>query len=231
MTKPSSWVQNVLCMAGLGLVVSMLLVWIDVGDGISGLRLAWAGNHWLFLVPLAGAGLFVAAATRSSYTRLLAIAAGLVVAGYVMLSVAQSFITMNLETAMILGGAGVLLAAASSPALRLGGGGMVLAGFAAPWADFSMFDVLWHGHMGVSVALVLWLVPLAGVGGVLSAGNREGGRALAAVSGLAVYAAFAAVIGWFAVSVFGLGAWLAFGSSGVALVVGLLARGERVVDD
>jgi hypothetical protein len=215
-------------MAGLGLVASMLLVWIDLGDGIRGLRLAWSVNHWLFLVPLAGAGLFAAASMRSQHTRVLAIAAGLVVAGYVLLGVAKSFVTMDLDTAMIFGGAGLLLAAAASPAMRVAGGGLVLAGFVAPWADVSMFHAVLH--TGVSIALVLWLVPIAGVAGLLSAGNRSEGRALASAAGLTVYAAIATVIGWFAITVFGAGAWLAFGASTVALVTGLFARWAPVVE-
>jgi hypothetical protein len=217
-----AWAQNVLCLAGLVLVASMLMVWIDFGDGISGLRLAWNDNHWMFLVPLAGAALFVSASTRSAHARLCAVAAGVVVAGYVLFGVARSFIEMDLDTAMILAGAGLLVAASTTTAMRLAGGALVLVGFFAPWADFSMFDVL--VHTGFSVALVLWLIPLAGIAGVLSAGNRLEGGKLAAVSGLAVFGAIVTVLGWFAINVFGIGAWLAFGASAVALVVGLFAR-------
>ena len=224
-----SWAQNVLCVAGLGMVASMLLVWLDFGDGISGLRLAWDANHWLFLVPLAGAGLFMAASTRSQYTRLLAIAAGLVVAGYVLLGVAKSLVSMDLDTAMIFGGAALLLGATKSPAMRLAGGGLVLAGFFAPWADYSMASMLWHGYAAFSIALVLWLIPIAGIVGLLAAGNRAEGAKLSRAAGLTVYGAIATVVAVFCVEVFGMGAWLAFGASAVALLVGLFARWNPTV--
>src|SRR5688572_10200497 len=77
-TLPAS-VFGILSFIGVALIGSMFLNWIDVGGAWTrtGLRMAWSDNHWLFLVPLAGAMLLAAAATRSPYTRLAAIVAGL----------------------------------------------------------------------------------------------------------------------------------------------------------
>src|SRR6185312_3959502 len=87
------WALGVLSLAGVVLVGSMLLSWIDMGDySVRGLTLAWDENHWLFLVPLAGAVLAAAAATRSEHTRLAALFAGFVVTGYVLFNLAHSII-------------------------------------------------------------------------------------------------------------------------------------------
>jgi hypothetical protein len=221
-----SWAYGVLATAGAILLGSLVLLWVDVGGFESrGLSIAWHDNHWLFLVPLTGAALLGAAATRSAHTRVAAIAAGLVVAGYTMLTVAKSVVTGGLETYLILGGAGVMLASTGPKnAIYRGiGGAAVLAGFFAPWADFSMFYLLRHSMTDSLLINLLWLVPLAGVGGLLAAGAKHNGQ-LAAASGAAVYGSLVTVIGVAAWHVFGLGAWAAFGASSVALVVGLLAR-------
>jgi hypothetical protein len=223
------WAFGVLSVVGAVLAASMLFHWIDVGGEYQqrGLSLAW-DDHWLLLVPIAGCALVAAAATRSEYTRLAAIFAGTVVAGDVLFEVATSMIHSGLDTWLILGGAGAMLAGAAPRRAmwRALGGIAVLAGFFAPWAYVSMFDML-RSDMGELTGFtfrVLWLVPLAGITGVISAGNQVTGARLAAGAGIAVYGALLWVIGSAACYVFGLGAWAALGASTIALVVGVLAR-------
>ena len=229
-TTLPQWAFGVLAVAGVVLVASMFLNWIDLGGdwSRSGLGLAWDDNHWMFLVPLAGGLLVAAASTRSEFTRLAAIFAGTVITGYVLFDLSRSIIHSGLDTWLMLGGAGVLLAGASRERVswRAAGGALVLAGFFAPWTDES----LWKGltaasgwDMGITIR-VLWLIPLAGVVGIISAGNAANGKKLALASDAAVYGAFLWVIGSTAYLVFGLGAWAALGASTVALVIGVLGR-------
>jgi len=137
----------------------------------------------------------------------------------------------GLDTWLILGGAGVMLAGAGKEraSLRALGGAAVLVGFFAPWADASMFKVLTSGYVEGFTIRVLWLVPIAGVTGLVSAASKLTGGKLAAASGVAVYGAFLFVIGSVALYVFGIGAWIALGASTVALVIGVLARAPVAV--
>jgi hypothetical protein len=218
------WAFYVLAFAGTVLIGSMLLSWISlVGWEMSGLRVAWEEDHWLFFVPLAGAALLVTAATKSKYTRLAALFAGLVVTGYTLLDVAQSIFDSGLDTWLILGGAGAMLVGASRDrrAWRAIGGIAVLAGFFAPWDNHSLCKVLTSGYAGFATAL--WLVPLAGVAGLVATVHERAAK-LAAIAGIAIYGAFVFVIVRLAYAVFGWGAWAALGASTVALVIGVLAR-------
>ena len=222
-----SWAFGALSVVGLVLVGSMVLNWVF---DISGLRLAWDSNHWLFLVPVIGAALLAAASTRSVHTRLAAIVAGTAIAGYVLINVATSMIHSGVDTWLILGGAGAMLAGSSQSRTmwRAAGGVAVLVGFFAPWADFSMWDQLTSGYgpaglWGLSMR-VLWLVPAAGALGIISAGNAVLGSRLAASAGIAIYGALLWAIGSAAFFVYGLGAWAALGGSLVALAIGVLAR-------
>src|SRR5262245_7449261 len=202
----------------------MALTWIDFGGLLSvrGYRLALDDNHWLLLVPIAGIVLTAAASTRSPHARLAAIFAGLAVAGYVLFGLARSIIHGGLDTWLILGGAGMMLASAKGhPIVRVLGGAAVLAGFFAPWVDFSMFYLLRKGYSGEHTINVLWLVPIGGVLGVLSANAKN--AKLALTGGALVYGSFLLVIGVSAWLIFGLGAWLALAASTVALVIGVLA--------
>src|SRR5206468_2542690 len=150
----------------------LLLNWIDVGGQwqVRGLSLAWNDNHWLFLVPLAGAALLAAAATKSPHTRMAAIFAGLVVAGYTLFSLAHSIVQARLDTWLILGGAGVMLGGMprTRSMWRAIGGLMVLAGFIAPWVDYSLFKMLRHDIIDNGTANILWAIPVGGVLGVFS---------------------------------------------------------------
>ncbi len=207
----------------------MLLNWVDLGGDFSmrGIGLAWEANHWLFLVPVAGAALVAAAATRSQHTRIAAIAAGISITGYVLFGVARSMLHSGLDTWLILGGAGVMLAGVSKERSmwRAIGGIAVLAGFIAPWADMSMWSLLTSGYAGEMGIRILWIVPVAAVTGIISAGSAVHGAKLSAVSGIAIYGTFLWIIGSVAWAVFGIGAWSALGASTVALVIGVLARG------
>jgi len=224
------WAYGVLSVAGVALVASMVLNWIDLGGSWSrtGIGLAWDENHWMLLVPLAGALLVAAASTRSEFTRIAAIFAGIVVTGYVLFDLSRSIIHSGLDTWLILGGAGVMLAGSSRERVlwRAAGGVLVLVGFFAPWTR----DSLWKGltaasgwDMGFTIR-VLWLIPLAGVVGIISAGNARNGKALAIASGATIYGAFLWVIGSMAYLVFGMGAWAALAASTVALAIGVMAR-------
>lgn len=221
------WAFGLLAVLGVVLVGSMALTWIDFGGmfSVRGYRLALDDNHWLWLVPAAGLVLTLAASTRSPHARLAALAAGLAVAGYVLLGLARSIIHSGLDTWLMLGGAGLMLAGAKqSPFVRALGGAAVLAGFFAPWADFSMFHSLRLVGGGELTIDVLWLVPVGGVLGLLGAGNAAKGGKLAYAGGALVYGSFLLVIGLSAWLIFGLGAWLALGASSVALVIAVLAR-------
>ena len=228
-TLPAS-VFGILSFIGVALIGSMFLNWIDVGGAWTrtGLRMAWSDNHWLFLVPLAGALLLAAAATRSPYTRLAAIVAGLVVTGYVMFEVAHSVVRARHDTWMILGGAGLMLAGTPNDrkAWRFVGGLLVLAGFIAPWVDYSLFKVLRSDLIDNGTTNILWAIPVGGVLGVISAGNKEGAK-LAALGGGLVYGSLLLLMAVVAYLIFGLGAWIALGASATALVIGVLVR-DRV---
>ncbi len=214
-----AWAFGALSIIGVALAGSLVANWIFQ---ISGLRLAWESNHWLFLVPVIGIALTAAAATRSPHTRLAAIAAGTAIIGYVLLDLASSMIHSGLDTWLILGGAAAMLAGASrtGTAWRLAGGVAVLVGVFAPWADASMWDVLTSGYS----THVLWLVPVAGALGIVSAGNAGSGGKLAAAAGATVYGVILWAIGSTAYLVYGLGAWAALGASAAALAIGVLAR-------
>lgn len=207
----------------------MLLNWIDLGGEfrMRGIGLAWEANHWLFLVPVAGAALVASAATRSAHTRLAAIAAGIAITGYVLFGVARSMLHSGLDTWLILGGAGAMLAGVSKErsTWRAVGGIAVLAGFIAPWADTSMWQLLTSGFAGEMGIRILWLVPVCAITGIISAGSAIKGAKLAAASGIAIYGTFLFIIGSVAWAVFGIGAWAALGASTVALIIGVLARG------
>jgi hypothetical protein len=218
----------VLSFAGAVLVGSMLLSWIDLGEySVRGVSLAWHDNHWLFLVPAAGALLAATAATRSEHTRLAALFAGFVVTGYVLFNLAHSIIHSGLDTWLVLGGAGVMLAGARGDRAmwRAVGGIAVLAGFFAPWVDFSMWKMLRFDIANNGVANALWLIPVGGVLGIVAAGNKAGAK-LAGIGGAMIYGVIVLTIALVAYAVFGLGAWVALGASATALGIGVLARSE-----
>lgn len=217
------WAFPALSLIGVVLVGSMLLSWVDVGHvRASGFQLALHESRWLILVPVAGVALVAAAAARSRHTRLAAIFAGLVVAGDVLLDLANSIIHSGADTWLILVGAATMLVGARHGGWRAIGGIAVLVGFCAPWAQLSLWQVLTHEHIATLKIDALWLIPLAGVVGIVAAFTQAGAK-LSAAAGITVYGALLFVIGALASMVFGIGAWVALGASAMALVIGVLA--------
>ena len=218
------WAFAPLSATGVVLVVSMFLAWLDAGPlRVSGFSLA-SGDRWLWLVPCAGLGLAVTAASRSRHTRLAALAAGIVVAGDVTFEVARGLLHMRADGWLVLGGAALLLMAASPERqwLRVVGGLAVLAGFFAPWSALPAY------RDAMSGSPLLWAIAVAGAAGVASGfmAHAKSGL-LALVSGAAVYAVLLLALGEAAYAIFGLGAWSAFGASAFALVIALVAPGAR----
>jgi hypothetical protein len=211
----------------------MFVNWIDVErDTATGFSLAWNENKWLFLVPIAGALLAVTAGARSEAARFAAIAAGVVITGYTLFYLAKGLaIEGGAPVWLLFGGAGVMLAGASKTGRiwRVLGGAAVLAGFFAPWTQMSMWDFMRSGLYDLAVQeagyiRLLWLIPLAGVAGIASAlsSHVKAGR-VSLLGGIAVFGAFAGVLGLLANEVLAWGAWSAFGASTLALVIGVLA--------
>lgn len=234
-TKLARWASSLLVVVGVVLVAAFFFDWVR--GGISGARLAWDIKHWLFLVPISGAALAITAGTRSQHTRLVAILAGLLVVGDVALALFRGVIDSGLDTWLLLGGAGVMIAGMADKrrSLRAVGGVAVLLSFFAPWDDKSMFrsligsdaDVL--KAMGINVG-VMWLSGIAGVTAILSAlSTKPWSRWVAAMSGIAVYASFFWVMGSVVNMILAWGAWATLGASATALVLGVLAPGQRVV--
>lgn len=208
------------------MVASMFFAWIDFGGiSASGLSIAWHDDHWLFIVPAAGAWLAATASARSEHTRLAAGLAGLVVAGDVAWEMAKDMLHMPVEGWLIVGGAAVILLGVphARRALRLIGGVAVLAGFV-------MARVYTEADTISVSGLLLWVIPLAGVVASLSAfaSDPKAGR-IALAAGASVYGVLVLLLGLAAYFVFGLGAWGAFGASALALVAGFVipARAER----
>lgn len=231
MNRPiAPWALRALTLIGAVLVGSMFFNWVHVlGHTAIGLSLAWDGNPWLFLVPVAGALLVATSAARSPYTRIAAMFAGAVVVGDVIFGVARSALHSGADSWLLFGGAGALLAGADKDraALRLAGGAAVVAGFFAPWTDWSMWKMLTSSHIdmvasaGIAVR-ALWVIPLVGVASIAAATRPHGGK-VAVGSGVAVFGAFLWVMASAAKALFGVGAWVALGASAAALALGVLA--------
>jgi hypothetical protein len=221
----ADWAYSVLAVAGCVLVGAFFLSWVNFGDDSSGLSIAWNHSHRLVLVPISGVLLVAAAASKSSWTRLAAVAAGMLVAGDMAFEMLRGMVHFNLDMWLMLGGAGVVLVGSSEKhrALRGAGGLAILAGFFAPWTSESLFHGLRLADM-FGVSTVLWLIPLAGITACASA-NMTGarGRRVALFSGVAVFASILWFIGSIANMIFAWGAWATFGASATALVVGVIA--------
>lgn len=226
----AGWANQVLTVAGVVLVAAFFVAWI--GNGTTGWTIARHAEHWLFLVPISGAVLALAAGSRSSATRPAAIAAGLLVAGDLMFEMLRGALHGGLELWLMLGGAALVLASVSAKyrSLRVIGGIAVLAGFFAPWTHDSMFRGLLDGAdfaaaLGVNIK-ILWLIPVAGIAAIASTKQTgPGASKLALVSGLAVFGSMLWMIGSIANLVFAWGAWATLGASTAALAIGVLAPG------
>lgn len=223
-----AWVSGVLLFSGLALLGSMLMRWVDTGTlQATGLEIARNTNHWLFLIPAAGALLVLLTVTRSPHIQLAAIVAGAVTPGYMAFNMAHAFaIHAGLDTWLILGGAGLMILGAG-PGGRLWravGGIAVLVGFFAPWTgDASTWHVLIRQRPTYLAERMLWDILLAGGVGVVAAFLPSGGKLAGMASGTILGTALF-LIATVLAHVFGFGAWLALGASVIALVVGVLAR-------
>jgi hypothetical protein len=225
----SRWSYSVLSVVGCVLVAAFFLAWLDFGgERISGAWIAWDQKAWLFLVPLSGLALAVAAAKQSSYTRLAAVVAGLLVAGDVTWSFLRDVVLgSGPDMLLIFGGSAAVLlgSSAKSRNLRWIGGAAALAGFFAPWDHDSLFRVLLGGTFGIHTS-VLWLIPVAGIAAISSSASATiANRRLAIASGAVIGGSVLWTIGSAANSVLAWGAWLTLAASTVALVFGVLAPG------
>ena len=230
-TKLAPWATSLLTLVGVVLVGAFFLAWIT--DGTSGLGLAWDGERWLFLVPLAGLALAATAITGSRYTRLAAIVAGVLVAGDLTFDLLKGLLHGGPDLWCMLGGAGLVLAGIGekNKGLRGVGGLAVLVGFFAPWTGESTFRMLisegadMAAAFGISVR-VLWLIPVAGLAAVASTARAgAAGKRVAAIAGVAVYGSLLWMIGSVANLIFAWGAWITLGASATALALGVLAPG------
>ncbi|HEY1547206.1 MAG TPA: hypothetical protein VGG28_05275 [Kofleriaceae bacterium] len=211
-----AWAFSVLAVVGVVMVVAMVLPWIDVSGfelSATGVSMAWHDNHWMFLVPAAGAMLTAAAATRSKHTRLAACFAGLVVAGDVIYSFASDILTMSTGSWLVVGGAlAVLLGVpVARRQLRIIGGLAMVVGFFVAGGIHT--DAMSMTGSGIAIAGVV-----AAISGT-STSTKAGWVAL--IAGASPFAFIALGIGFTAFVVFGIGAWSAFGASLAALVIAL----------
>jgi hypothetical protein len=220
----SRWSYSVLSVVGCVLVGAFFLAWLDFGgERVSGAWIAWEDKQWLFLVPLSGLALAMAAAKQSSYTRLAAIVAGMLVAGDVTWSFLRDVVLgSGLDMLLIFGGSATVLAGAAAKhrKLRMIGGVAALAGFFAPWDHDSLFRVL-----GLHID-VLWLIPAAAIAAISSSASVSlANRRLAIASGAVIGGSVLWSIGSAANHVLAWGAWLTLAASTVALVFGVLVPG------
>jgi hypothetical protein len=231
---PNQLVRSALIAIGCVLAGAFFVPWVDVGgDTASGWWIASNVKHWLFLVPLSGLALAGAAASRSHYTRLAAVVAGVLVAGDVGWNIMRDMVRADADLWLMLGGAVIVLAGVAEERrlLRAVGGLAALLGFFAPWSSHSLYaaltDEMIHFVIALGVSVkVLWLIPVAGGLAVVSAGIRgPNGKRLAAASGIAIAGSLVWVIGSTANLILGWGAWLTLGASTAALLLGILAPG------
>ena len=222
-----TWASSILAVLGAVMVASMFFNWIDLGLGIdstaTGLTIAWQLNHWLFIVPVVGAWLTVAAIVRARHARVAAFAAGLAVAGDVAYEFGKDMIHMSTGSWLVLGGAAAVLLGVPTArrALRVLGGSAMVVGY-----------FISGGVQTASLSLSGVLIAIAGVVAVLSGfSQRPKARWVALAAGGSVYALLLLVLGFGAYLVFGIGAWAAFAASVVAFAIALAApaRAPQVV--
>jgi len=90
-------------LAGAMMVVGFFLPWVDAGGmfGVSGLDMVRAGWGWSFarimllLVPISGAVLVAAAATKSPHTKRISVGIGLGFLGYGVFKIVQAFFAFS----------------------------------------------------------------------------------------------------------------------------------------
>jgi hypothetical protein len=233
------WAREILTASGVAMVAAFFLAWTAFGR-VSGLGMAWNGEHVLFLVPLAGVALAVAA--RGPWARLAALAAGVLVVGDVAFQIVSGVLDAGLATYLMLGGAALALASVAKPTtsrngLAIAGGVAILAGFFAPWDDISLFGALRdEGTRSLSYAMglhldILWLVLVGGVCAIASGLGARNARALAAAAGISVIGSLVMYVGTAVWAVSAWGAWITLGAAATALVVGLIAPHTTPAND
>ncbi|HEY1555497.1 MAG TPA: hypothetical protein VGF94_11750 [Kofleriaceae bacterium] len=230
------WAYPVLVAAGAVMAGAFFVDWIrDYGDGgASGWALA-KDQHWLYLVPISGLALAVAAEKQSRYTRIIALFAGLLVAGDFAYHLFGDVIHWNLQTWLLLGGAAVTLAGISPErrVLRAVGGGAVLLALFAPWQRSAMFTVsvfdLSHifSLLGVAMLLILGSMVAAVVAIASAFTTAPWGKTAAVVAGVLVFVSYFAMLLAIANMFFDWGAWSTLGGSAVALAIAALAPAAR----
>ena len=220
MQKVPAWASSLLVVAGVVMVASMFVNWIDLGLGgdssATGLSIAWHFNHWLFIVPAVGAWLALAAATRADHTRVAAFAAGIAVAGDVAYEFGKDMIHMSLGSWLVLGGAATILLGVPTArrALRTIGGAAMVVGYAMS-----------GGLHTASLSMNGSLIAVAGVVAVLTGfSQRPNMRWVALAAGAVVPGLLLLVLGLGAYLIFGIGAWAAFGASVLSFAIALVAR-------
>jgi hypothetical protein len=210
------------------LIGAFFLAWIANG-GPSGWQLAH-DERWLFAIPASGLALALAAGSESKYTRLAALAAGLLVCGDFAYHLLRGVIQSNLSTWMLLGGAATMLFGIpqSRRVLRAIGGASVLLALFQPWehhtvitVDISLSDLL--SVMGVAIILV-YASMLAAVVAIVSAfTTKPWGKTAALIAGFLVFLAYFWMLLAIATLFLGWGAWMTLGASSFALVVAVVA--------
>jgi hypothetical protein len=235
--KLAQWASSILVVAGVVLVGAFFLDWIrDWGEGgSSGWRIARDGEHWLYAIPVSGLALALAAGSRASVTRLVALACGLLVAGDFAYHLLRDLIHSNLTTYMLLGGAAITLVGIPTErrALRAVGGAAVLLALFAPWESHAGFSVAvsislsdLFSVLGIATILV-YAAMLGAVVAIVSAfTTKPWGKTAALVAGLAVFAAYFWLLLAVANMFFAWGAWLTLGASTAALGLAVLAPAE-----
>lgn len=226
--KLAPWASSLLVVAGVVLIGAFFLAWI-AGGGPSGWQLAH-DERWLFAIPASGLLLALAAGTESKYTRLAALAAGLLVCGDFAYHLLSGVVHSNLSTWMLLGGAATMLLGIPhhQRALRAVGGAAVLLAFFSPWEhrmivtiDISLSDLL--SVMGIAIILV-YASMLAAVVAIISAfTTKPWGQTAALIAGFLVFLAYFWMLLAIATLFLGWGAWMTLGASSAALVVAVIA--------
>ncbi len=234
-TKLAKWASSLLVVAGAVMVGAFFLSWIrDWGDGgVSGWQLAH-DKHWLYAIPASGLLLALAAGTHASYTRLLALVAGLLVAGDFAYHLLRDMIHSDLTTYLLLGGAGVMIAGIDPArrALRAIGGIAVLLAWFAPWQrgaaiSFTIDFADVFSLLGVAMILVYGSMLAAVVAIVSAFTDKPWGKTAALLAGVSVFAAYFWLLLTVANLFLGWGAWMTLGASGAALALAVLAPRDK----
>jgi hypothetical protein len=222
---------------GCALVAAFFLSWTADwgGGGTSGWQIAHE-HRWLYAIPLGGLLLALVAGSRASYTRHVAFAVGALVVGDFAYHLLRGIVQSNLETWLLLGGGATMLVgmAPERRVLRAIGGVAVLLGLFAPWQShdgwyvslsFDLVDLV--SMLGVAIILI-YVTAIAAVVAIASSfTERPWGRTAAMVAGLAVFVTYFWLLLAVAKLFLGWGAWITLGGSAFALVLSLVAPGDR----